>query len=125
MMEITHDVIEKLKADPELKSILSGGIHWVKPPGEQYRFPFCTVIETGNTPQDYSDDEEYSSIIDISVEIFFTNPNVKPIKDAICRIMSANGFERQTSGPDEYIDAGSLKCYHKALNFSKVVYVEE
>lgn len=123
MREITNDVINSLKADTELMKLIKGGVHWVKPPGEKYDFPFLTVIETSNTPQDYSDDEEYTSIIDVSVEIFSTKINLKPIKDAICRVMTAYGFERQASGSDEYID--TLSCYHKALNFSIKVLSQE
>jgi hypothetical protein len=125
MREITDDVIESLKADTELMKMIKGGVHWVKPPGETYNYPFLTVIEASNTPQDYSDDDEYTSIIDISVEIFSAGVNLKPIKDAICRVMIANGFERQSSGPDEFIDANTVRCYHKTLNFSKKVMAQE
>lgn len=122
MIEITSTVIERLRADAELASLVNG-VHWVKPPGETYNYAFLTVIEASNAPQDYSDDEEYTSMVDISVEIFSTSTNLKPIKDAICRVMVADGFERQASGPDEYID--TLRCYHKALNFTKQVLSQE
>lgn len=122
MRDITDDVKNSLKADTDLMKLVTG-VHWVKPPGEKYNFPFLTVIEASNIPQNYSDDEEYTEDIAISVEIFSTSTNIKPIKDAIFRVMIADGFERQSNGPDEFID--TLKCYHKALNFSKQVLSQE
>jgi hypothetical protein len=116
VVEITNEVIEALKSDPVLTGLVNKRVYWIKPPGETYSYPFLSVSETGNTPLSYSDDEEYQCQVDIAVDIFSINTNLKPLKDAINSAMVNMGFERQTSGPDEYIT--ELKCYHKTLHFT-------
>jgi hypothetical protein len=117
-MELTDDVIKALQDDPILTTLVGKRVYWVKPPGEKYTYPFLTVAEASNTPADYDDDEESEQLIEIQVEIFHTGKFTN-VKNAVNTAMISEGFDRQASGPDDYIP--ELKLYHKTLSFSKQV----
>jgi hypothetical protein len=109
------EIIAALKADSEIKSLVADRVYWVKPPGENYTYPFLTVIEGSNSEADYADDEETESTIVPVVEIF-SRTNFRQLQYAVQRVMSSMGYTRE-AGPDEWIP--ELKCYHKAINFRK------
>jgi hypothetical protein len=113
MADIIEDVIiPALKADTEVKSIVSDRVYWIKPPGESYAYPFLTVIEGGDTDSESADDEFNSSMVGVA-EIF-SKVNFRVLQHAVKRVINSLGYSTE-AGPDEWIP--ELKCYHKAINF--------
>jgi hypothetical protein len=112
---INDVIIPALINDTATKAIVSNRAYWVKPPGENYTWPFLTVIESSDSESDYADDEESESTSTYAVEIF-SKDNFRNLQSAVVQAMKGLGYTRET-GPDEWIP--ELKCYHKSINFRK------
>jgi hypothetical protein len=116
MMDLTDSVVAALKADASITSLATGGVFWVRPPGEgRYDKPFLTVIEHENMPIDYADDEEIETLINVMVEIY-SPKKFASLKTAVNNRMSALGFRRTSVGADGYIQ--ELKLYTKAMIYT-------
>lgn len=114
MVNLVDEVISFLKADSVISGIVSNRVYWIKPSTKAPQFPLLTVMETGNTEIESSDDEEYIDQIDIQVDIFIQG-DFRPLAKQVQKVMRSHGFTH-SSFSDEWIE--ELEAYHKAIKFT-------
>ena len=116
MVDLVDEVKAILMNDDTISVLAPGGVHWVRPPGEgPYLKAFLVVAESGNSPQDFADDREIESLINIQIEVYSPG-KFGALKEAVNNAMVAAGYTRESVGVDGYIP--EFKLYTKPMAFS-------
>lgn len=113
MQTLVLDVLNALKNDVELNKLVAGKVYWIRP-ADNPKPPYITFFEVSNSTGQAADDDEYSSDIEIQVDIWTTGSYLN-IQKEVHRIMKSMGF-LHTSLPDQY--EKDTQIIHKAIQFS-------
>jgi hypothetical protein len=114
MINKIDDVINALRNDATLTTLLNKRVHWLVNPLATKAYPYITLFEVSNAETESADDEEYADEIEIQVDIWNTG-STTPISKQVQKVMRGLGFVHDAS-PDEYLEG--TKVYHKPLRFT-------
>lgn len=113
MIDLKDDILNALKNDSELSSLVASRVYWIRPAGNP-AFPYITFFEVANSENSSADDEEYSDLIEFQVDIW-SKASFSQVYKATQRVMRGLGFTH-VSLPDQFEEDTGI--FHKAIQFT-------